>query len=294
MKFLSFLKRCRSLLLLLAAVVVLDSAVAALFQPYLMSSGRYFLNDFEVTRRDHPEEVWDKVFFGNSVVISAYREDVSGSGYINLGLDYGVVEDLWEMVDKGTITLGSELVVGLSDLTLYDHFETNPTYPWHREFYEPYCYFQRDRLRAFLEETIVGVMDGPAPAAPYTGQEKAHYTGSMSQAALEEKIAASPYSHLPIEDFQENLQALAKLADYCEKNGVRMRAVWMPLNPTLPVSEETRAVYDQAKAVCEEKGVTFYDMEDALEAACFYDIGHLNYEYGAYRFTEVIDPWLQS
>ena len=294
MKFLSFLKRCRALLLLLAAVVVLDSAVAALFQPYLMSSGRYFLNDFEVTRRDHPEEVWDKVFFGNSVVISAYREDVSGSGYINLGLDYGVVEDLWEMVDKGTITLGSELVVGLSDLTLYDHFETNPTYPWHREFYEPYCYFQRDRLRAFLEETIVGVMDGTAPAAPYTGQEKAHYTGSMSQAALEEKIAASPYSHLPIEDFQENLQALAKLADYCEKNGVRMRAVWMPLNPTLPVSEETRAVYDQAKAVCEEKGVTFYDMEDALEAACFYDIGHLNYEYGAYRFTEVIDPWLQS
>ena len=294
MKFLSFLKRCRALLLLLAAVVVLDSAVAALFQPYLMSSGRYFLNDFEVTRRDHPEEVWDKVFFGNSVVISAYREDVSGSGYINLGLDYGVVEDLWEMVDRGIITLGSELVVGLSDLTLYDHFETNPTYPWHREFYEPYCYFQRDRLRSFLEETIVGVMDGTAPAAPYTGQEKAHYTGSMSQAALEEKIAASPYSHLPIEDFQENLQALAKLADYCEKNGVRMRAVWMPLNPTLPVSEETRAVYDQAKAVCEEKGVTFYDMEDALEAACFYDIGHLNYEYGAYRFTEVIDPWLQS
>ena len=294
MKFLSFLKRCRALLLLLAAVVVLDSAVAALFQPYLMSSGRYFLNDFEVTRRDHPEEVWDKVFFGNSVVISAYREDVSGSGYINLGLDYGVVEDLWEMVDKGTITLGSELVVGLSDLTLYDHFETNPTYPWHRDFYEPYCYFQRDRLRSFLEETIVGVMDGTAPAAPYTGQEKAHYTGSMSQAALEEKIAASPYSHLPIQDFQENLQALAKLADYCEKNGVRMRAVWMPLNPTLPVSEETRAVYDQAKAVCEEKGVTFYDMEDALEAACFYDIGHLNYEYGAYRFTEVIDPWLQS
>ena len=294
MKFLSFLKRCRALLLLLAAVVVLDSAVAALFQPYLMSSGRYFLNDFEVTRRDHPEEVWDKVFFGNSVVISAYREDVSGSGYINLGLDYGVVEDLWEMVDKGTITLGSELVVGLSDLTLYDHFETNPTYPWHRDFYEPYCYFQRDRLRSFLEETIVGVMDGTAPAAPYTGQEKAHYTGSMSQAALEEKVAASPYSHLPIEDFQENLQALAKLADYCEKNGVRMRAVWMPLNPTLPVSEETRAVYDQAKAVCEEKDVVFYDMEDTLEAACFYDIGHLNYEYGAYRFTEVIDPWLQS
>lgn len=294
MKFLSFLKRCRYLLLLLAAVVVFDSAVAALFQPYLINSGRFYLNDYEVTRRDHPEEVWDKVFFGNSVVISAYREDVSSSGYINLGLDYGVVEDLWEMVDKGIITIGSELVVGLSDLTLYDHFETNPTYPWHRDFYEPYCYFQRDRLRTCLEDTIVGILDGTVPAAPYKEQEKAHYTGSMSQADLEEKVATSPYSHLPIEGFRENLQALAKLADYCEKNGVRMRVVWMPLNPTLEVSEETRAVYDQAKAVCGEKGVEFLDMEDSLEAACFYDIGHLNYEYGAYRFTEAIDPWLQS
>ena len=294
MKFLQFCKRNSFLLLLLVAVIVLDTVVAALFQPYLIQSGRFVLNDYELTRRDHPEEVWDKVFFGNSVVISAYREDVSESGYVNLGLDYGVVEDLWEMVDKGIITVGSDLVVGLSDLTLYDDFETNPTYPWHKAFYEPYCYFQRDRLRIFLEEGAKCLLTRQAPAVLYADRQKSHYTGSLSQEALEEKVAKSPYSHLPIEDFQENLSALSKLADYCQRNGIRLRAVWMPLNPTLEVSTETRAVYDQAKALCEEKGVEFLDLESALDASCFYDIGHLNYEYGAYCFTEAIDPWLLS
>ena len=275
----------------LAIDVVLSSA----FPPYVISSGRFHLNDYEVTRRDHPEEVWDKVFFGNSVVISAYREDVSESGYINLGLDYGVVTDLWEMVRKGIVTLGSELVVGLNDLTLYDRFETNPSYPWHREFYEPYSYFARDRLSVLIKEAGKRLLTGAEPDyGAYSGQTKIFYYGAMSRAELEEKAAASVYEHLPISDFRENLDALAKLAGYCAQHGVRLRCVWMPLNPDIPPSGETLAVRDQAAAVCREKQVEFYNMEDALEAECFYDSGHMNYEYGSYRFTEVIDPWLIS
>ena len=136
---------------LFAVFLVLDLVIAAVFQPFLIHFGRFVLNDFELTCRDHPEKTWNRVFFGNSVVISAYREEVSESGYVNLGLDYGVVRDLWEMIQKGQIHIGSELVIGLSDLTLYDKFETHPTYPWHRDFYEPYTYFQRDKLRLFLE-----------------------------------------------------------------------------------------------------------------------------------------------
>ena len=120
-------KKYSFLVLLLVVFLLLDFLISQVFTPYLIESGRFVLNDYELTSRDHPEEVWDKVFFGNSVVISAYREDVSESDFVNLGLDYGVVEDLWEMVDQGIIQIGSELVVGLSDLTLYDHFETNPT-----------------------------------------------------------------------------------------------------------------------------------------------------------------------
>ena len=288
-----FLRKTYFPVLLLVVFFALDLLIGAVFQPYILSSGRFYYNDYEVTRRDHPERVWDKVFFGNSVVISAYREDISESGYINLGLDYGVVRDLWEMVRTGTIELGSDLVIGLSYLTLYDNFETNPTYIWHKDPWVPYSYFMRDRLRIWLEETLKSPFNG-RPAAAYLGQTKIYYYGAMPQAALEEKAAASVYEHLPPSDFQENMDALAKLADYCAKHGVRMRCVWMPLNPAITLSDEVNAIRDQAAAVCQEKQVEFYNMEDALDAECFYDSGHLNYEYGSYRFIEVIDPWLTS
>ena len=289
----SFFRKTHFLFLLLILFLALDLAISAVFQPYILRSGRFAYNDYEVTRRDHAERVWDKVFFGNSMVISAYREDVSESGYINLGLDYGVVRDLWEMVRGGTIELGGDLVIGLSYLTLYDNFETNPTYIWHKDPWVPYSYFMRDRLRLWLEDTLKTPFNGQ-PAAAFLGQTKSYYYGARSQAALEEKEAASIYEHLPLSDFQENMDALAKLADYCAKHGVRLRCVWMPLNPAIAPSDEANAVRDRAEEVCQEKQVEFHNMEAALDAECFYDSGHLNYEYGSYRFVEVIDPWLTS
>ena len=288
-----YLKKYGWMALFLAVFLALDTAVHTLFQPYVIFGSRFYLNDFELTRRDHPEEIWDKVFFGNSVVISGYREDVSQTGYVNLGLDYGVVRDLWEMVQRGDIRLGSELVIGLSDLTLYDRFETNPTYPWNQRALEPYCYFQRDKLRMFLEFSSKHLLLG-RPLADYSGQKKAHYSGTMSSEELAQKLATSRYTHLPIQDFQENMECLKKLADYCQKEGVRMRCVWMPINPEVEISPETAAVRDQAQSICQDKGVEFLNLERALPVACFYDIGHLNYEYGAYRFMEVIEPWLAS
>ena len=284
-----FLKKNGWLVALAAVFVVLDLLLSVVFTPYLIGSGRFVLNDFELTVRDHPEQVWDKVFFGNSVVISAYREEVSESGYVNLGLDYGVIRDLWEMLQKGNIKIGSELVIGLSDLTLYDKFETHPTYPWHKDWYEPYAYFQRDRLPLLVENTLFG-----REWEDHSDRQKIHYTGSMSSEELAEKIATSRYVNLPIEDFQENMACLEKIADYCEKHNIRLRCVWMPVNPEVEISAETRAVYDQTAAICKEQGIEFLNLERALDVPCFYDIGHLNYEYGAYRFMEVIDPWLVS
>lgn len=282
-----FLKKNGWILILVAVFIALDLLLSAVFTPYLIKSGRFVLNDFELTVRDHPEEVWDKVFFGNSVVISAYREEVSKNGYVNLGLDYGVVRDLWEMLQKGTIKIGSELVIGLSDLTLYDKFETHPTYPWHKDWYEPYAYFQRDRLRLLAENTLFG-----RQWEDHSARQKIHYTGSMSSEELAAKIESSRYINLPIADFQENMACLEKIADYCEKHHVRLRCVWMPVNPEVEISAETRAVYDQMASICEARGIELLDLERALDVPCFYDIGHLNYEYGAYRFMEVIDPWL--
>ncbi len=293
-KLLALLKRHRFWLALIAVFLLLDAALGMVIRPFLIRSGRFVLNDYEVVRRDHPEEVWDKVFFGNSIVISAYREEESESGYVNLGIDYGVVTDLWDMVRKGTIEIGSELVIGLNDLTLYDKFETNPGYPWHRAWYEPYCYFERDRLRQLFTETVQLALTGSGPSWDHLGQERSYYYGSLSQAELDERGAASKYNDLPIEDFDENFRALGSLDAWCQKHGVRMRVVWMPVNPTFESTDSTLRVYERAKTFCEDAGVEFHDMSDALAPSCFYDVGHLNHEYGAYVFTREIEAWLLS
>jgi len=295
MRILNALKKFRFLPLLLAAFLAIDLAASALLGPYLVSSGRFILNDYEIVRRAHPEKVWDKVFFGNSIVISAYLEDESGSGYVNLGVDYGVVTDLWDMVRKGTIEVGSELVVAINDLTLYDDFDTNPGYPWHRKTLEPFLYFQRDRLKLLFTETVSQVLTGYAPPyGKFDAQERAYYYGSLSQAQLGEKAASWPYGELPLKDFQKNLRALEKLSRWCRKNGVRMRVLWMPYNPDVAVSPSMRRVKEAARTLCEELDVGWHDMGGALDRACFYDFGHLNHEYGAHVFTKEVDPWLLS
>ena len=68
----------------------------------------------------------------------------------------------------------------------------------------------------------------------------------------------------------------------------------MPYNPSYEAPQSTVDVREQTRAICEASGVEFHDMSDALEAACFYDFGHLNYEYGSHVFTKEIEPWLAS
>lgn len=295
MKMLHALRRWRFLLLLLVFFLGLDIAASVLLGPRLVSSGRFILNDYEIVRRAHPEEVWDKVIFGNSVVISAYLEEESGSGYVNLGVDYGVVTDLWDMIRRKEIQVGSELVLGLNDLALYDEFPTNPAYPWHRKPWEPFLYFYRDRLKLHFTETAAQVFSGFVPEyGKYANQERVYYYGSLSQQKLDEKAAASPYLALPMEDFEENFAALEEIASWCGRNGVRLRLLWMPLNPDFQVPKSTLAVKARAEALCQQRGLEFKDWSNALDRACFYDFGHLNHEYGAHVFTKEIDPWLLS
>lgn len=287
-------KSVRFLALLLAFFLLTDCAAALVGTRYIQA-GYVWMDDFEITRRDHPEKVWDRVFFGNSAVISAYREDVSQSGYVNLGLDYGVVTDLWDMLRRGHIDIGSELVVGLNYLTLYDDLETNPSYLWHRRTLEPYLYFQRDDLFQLCKDAARAAL-GREVSPPHAGMSKTYYYGSLSDAELGEKMAAyeEAYFSLPVEDFSRNLSALEKVADWCGKNGVRLRVVWMPWNPAAEQPALSLQLRDTVADWCAGAEVAFLDLGDSFDATCFHDVGHLNYEYGAYRFTEEVDLWLAS
>jgi hypothetical protein len=94
LKILSWVRRCRFIIALLVAFIIADSTLGIFFDSYIIKSGNFWLNDYEITRRAYPEKLWDKVFFGNSAVISSYREDLSSSGYINFGVDYGSMKDM--------------------------------------------------------------------------------------------------------------------------------------------------------------------------------------------------------
>ena len=103
MKFARFLKRGGFIAAVLIIVLLADIALSA--SGFIQKSGFFWLNDYEITRRDHPEEVWDRVIFGSSELVSAYREDLTTADYVNLGMDYGTVRDLVEMLEGGHITV---------------------------------------------------------------------------------------------------------------------------------------------------------------------------------------------
>ncbi len=271
------------------------SDLALTFNIFIKDCVFFIKNDFEITQNHHPEKIWDKVFFGNSVVISSYIEEQSQSGYINLGLDYGVVTDLWKMIEMRHINIGSELVIGLNYLTLYDEFETNPTYIWHKQPYVPYAYFERDRFYPLITDGFDKLLNGQNPLPfKYLPQEKHVYHGALSDSALDDTLKRyeEEFFNQPIEKFQNNLSALEKVIEYCNKNNIQVRAVWMPWNPKYEkpaLSNEVRAASEQ---IFNRYGVEMLNLEDELPAEYFYDTGHLNYDVGSPRFTEILDEWL--
>ena len=281
--------------LIAAVLAIFVSDIALTHNNFIKDSDYFVKNDFEITQHSHPEKTWDKVFFGNSVVISSYMEDSSSAGYVNLGLDYGVVTDLWEMIKGRYIDIGSDLVIGLNYLTLYDEFETNPTYIWHKKIYVPYAYFERDRFFPMIERGFTNLLHGEDPL-PYTylPQEKHVYHGALSDRALAEisESYADSYYNLPAEKFTKNVEALEKVINYCNDNGIRVRAVWMPWNTKLQMPQLMKDVRAMADAVFAKYGVDVLDLETALGPECFYDTGHLNYDIGSPKFTELMDEWL--
>ncbi len=282
-----------------AAVIVLFIVLDLLFAAsgWVQNSGFFWLNDFEITRRDHPEEVWDRVIFGSSELVSGYREDLTTADYVNLGMDYGVITDLVKMLEDGDIKVGHELVLALNWCALCDTLDTNPTYVWHRRWYEPYFWFQRDRLAEFVSDNWRAVLrDGELRRRTYLTQTKAFYYGWMTEDELSQRMDTlhERFWAQGVGGYEKNLEALGEIFDFCAENGIRLRALWLPENQALAEDATNAELRVLARERCEAAGIEFYDMTTMLSDECFYDTGHINYDYGAVIFTEVLDRWLLS
>jgi hypothetical protein len=292
-KITGFIKRNAFVLFILAVFIAVDYPLSHA-NPVGLNPA-FPPNDFEITRRLHPEAVWDKAFFGNSSVIASYDETLGG-GYINMGVDYGLVTDLVDMLEGGYAQIGSELAVGLNFLTLYDHMDTNATYIWHKRWYEPYVYFERDKLAGRIKGTVDGWLDGTPYTLNTSGWGKALYYGNMSDEKLEEKRQSfyRLYWELPLSEFEDNLNAIDRLIAYCGKRGIRLRVVWMPWNPLLVVPQIAGEVQAAANARLAAAGIEALNTMDLLEPVYFHDFGHLTAEAGRAVFTDYINLWLSE
>ena len=281
--------------LILAVLWIVSDAMLTWLDP-LKYSDYIFKNDYELTQLRHPEKVWDKVFFGSSVVIASYLEEQSAAGYVNAGVDYGMVSDIYEMIKKGKINIGSDLVIGLNDISFLDSLDTNPTYIWHKKWYQHYIFFERDKIYPLLEQGLNNLLDGKAPFGEpaQTWQTKIVYFGSLS----DDELAAGNDSMIErfggctLEDCKRNFADLDRLIEICRKKGIRLRAVWMPWNPKVPVYDFAKRIMDAANERFAQSGIDVFDMTNMIEPQYFYDIGHMSYENGAPYFTNVIDEFL--
>ncbi len=293
-KILLFLNKLKFLLAVLVLFVGADVAFSV-WAP-VEHSTLFTKNDYEKTILSHGGKTeYDKVFYGNSVIISAFIEGNSTSGYVNFGLDYGTMTDLRDMLQKGLLKPRHDLVLALNYFVLLDTMDTNPTYPWHRETLEPYFYFQRDRLQKFITAKLKNVSD-KTPLPRYPDLKKSVYHGMLTDAQLDEKIETykKQFWGLDTSYYQKNLSALSDVIDFCAKNGIRLRAVWMPWNNYIPMPEYPKEACELADQIMKSKNIAVLDLTNSLPRKYFHDLGHLSYEQGAPFFTKEIDKWLNS
>lgn len=254
-------------------------------------------NDFEKTVYKHPEMPWENVFYGSSIIAGGFIEDNSDSNYINLGITYGKVTDLKQMLDKNIIEVDENIVMGMNFFTFMDELQTDPTFIWHKKPYEPYLYFYRGPILEYLEETIDKLKKGePINQVPENAYRKYVTLGSLSKEDLEEKKIKYKelYSELTIDDFSENIKALRDVIDYCKNNNIRFRAIWMPWNPLDEQLDYVEEVKSLVNKIFEDNQIDYLDWSNKYDSEYFYDLGHLNYNKGAPKFTEEIDEWLKQ
>jgi hypothetical protein len=287
-KIVSVLRRNAFLLSLLVLFVAVDAGVAA-WDP-VNTRPQFGKNDLAKIKQAHPEAVWPSVFWGNSIVIASFDETKSPSHTVNAGINYGKMTDLDAMLRKGMLPVTDTLYLGLNLFTFLDTLPTNPGYLWHKKAYEPYVYFYRSDLKEYLLANGKALLHGEPLNKEQQGlYYRDVYHGRLGPEELKAKKAEfdQKYAALNIQhDFQANLAATRDVMKYCQAHNIRVKVVWMPWNPTYPPPAYVDGVKDAANRIFESFGVKTYDWQNRYTAEYFHDLGHLNWESGAPKFTQ--------
>lgn len=254
-------------------------------------------NDFEKIIAKYSTDDFKNVVYGNSAVIASFIDTQSKSGYTNIGIDYGTIEDLYAMLDKGLIKIDSNLVIGLNYFVLMDTLDTNPTYPWHKNIYEPYLYFNRDRINPFIVNGLTNIINGEKfIEKKYESLNRTVYRGRMTEEELSKRIDVHKklYWGLGIEHFDDNLAALEKVIEFTKENDINLRIMILPWNDVIQKPSSAVIAESNALEILNAHSIEVLDLSFLMTNEYFHDLGHLNYEEGAVKFTEEIDEWLME
>lgn len=291
----NFLRKNYFLIFLVILFIVTDAVIYVLDPVNNLSI--FYKNDFNKTKMLHPGDQWEKIIFGNSTVIASYIEEDSQSGFINLGISYGKVTDLDAILNKKHMKVTKEIVLGLNFFVLMDSLPTDPYYQWHKKIYEPCLYFYRDQFKKVLVNGFQNKFTGkPFVTKYYTSTAKELYHGCLSDELLQKKADEyeAKYGNMQLKDFQQNIEALDNVISYCDKNNIRLRVIWMPWNSYSAPPAYVGGLKNEVNGILNDNNIEMLDWSGKFETKYFHDLGHLNYEEGAPKFSKEIEQWLKS
>jgi len=301
-KTIAFVRKNGFVLSLAAAFLLCDAAVAA-WDP-MAHSLRFEKDDFTKTLMHHQ---WDRsgpVFFGNSAVTGAYMEDRARVPLVEMGMAYGKITDLEQILRRGLYRPEGQLVIGIDVHTMLDRMQTDPRFPWARPWYQPYLYYYRDYFKDAIGEWArnawAAARQGKIDFHTYTPRwtDKELYFGRESPEQLKKdwERYERNYNWMTVDDCQNNIEALQWVIGYAAKRGLSLKVVWMPLNPdpAYPQPPYWKPLKARVNALLEANGVPTLDLSDAFPPEHFHDLVHLNRETGAPAFTKELDEWLLS
>lgn len=291
------------ILLLVAGFVLVDFAVARWWDP-MTSSRRFEKDDFTKTLFHHQ---WDRsgpVFYGNSAVTGAYMEDKAQLPLVEMGMSYGKITDLREILQRGLYEPEGQLVIGIDVHTMLDRMQTDPRFPWSKPWYSPYVYYYRDYFQdaggELLRNAWTAAKQGRIDVSTYEPRwiDKELYFGQKTSEQLRkdsERYEAN-YNWMTIEDCADNIKALEWVIGYAKQEGLPLKVVWMPLNPdpAYPRPAYWKPLKERVGVMLQENDIPVLNAESVFPSSDFHDLVHLNRETGAPKFTAEVDRWLLS
>jgi hypothetical protein len=301
MKLIAFIRKNSFVLLLLAAFVLSDVLIS-MWDP-MVTSRRFYKNDFTKTLYHHDWLDHGPVFFGNSSVTGAFIENESKSGLIEMGLSYGKLTDLKAMLEQQLFHVEGQLVIAIDVHTMIDSLETDPTYQWFKPWYQPYVYTYRDYFRDSGTEAVRQLYKGTlelnrSELLSYEPRwiDKELYFGRKPDDELKAKWDdyEKRFGWMSQHDYKDNLQALDWILRYTDEHKLPVRVIWMPWNPAFPLPKYMPGLQQDVDQRLAAHQVPVLDLLNKYEPRYFHDLVHLSRQVGAPVFTKEVDAWLQS